>query len=354
MSYMKLKSQFLFLMMGSTLLFSAGLGEKKFDVETGMVMYDISGGGVLAEDVNISIKGEGKLRFRDWGVEALIEEDYVELTSGRLHDIYKVKRCEKLEDKQRLDVDFKTEKIMERPMPKGNFKEYFLKDMSKTGEDTIAGYRCEVWEGNGVKKCLYKGIPLLIEYYILGVYYQKKALEARLDIETNPSKCTLPDFPIEKFALFKTNIKTESVKLPQDLPSLIRRVRKELNQSLKDNNLNIDDLNPKQKRVVLDKLGENVFEKQKTYLPKLLDSMKKARACLQQAEHLDNANACLAEIRDMEGRVNKDEDYDILSWDDKHRNKVLDYFDDSIFLLQSNMKCIRGAQNISDLSHCMK
>ncbi len=344
----------LFFVLGNAYLFASTSSEKKFDVETGMIRYDISGGGVLTEDVNVSIKGEGKLRFRDWGVEALIEEDYEELTSGRLHDIYKVKRCEKLEDKQRLDVDFKTEKIMERPMPKGNFKEYFLNDMRKTGEETIAGHSCEVWEGNGVKKCLYKGIPLLIEYYILGVYYQKKAVEVRVDIEANPSKCTLPDFPVEKFALFKTNIKTKSVKLPRDLPSLIRRVRKELNKSLKDNNLKIDDLNTQQKRVVLDKLGQNVFEKQKAYLPKLLESMKEARACLQQAEHMDNANACLTNIRALEREVQKDEDYDILSWDDKHRNKVLDYFDDSIFALQSNMKCIRGAKNISDLSRCMK
>ena len=333
---------------------SANTNQKKFDVETGMVVFDISGGGVLTEDVNITLKGTGQLRFRNWGVEALIEESYEEVTSGLLHDIHTVRRCEKLEDKQRLDVDFKTEKIMERPMPKGNFKDYFLKGLTKTGEETIAGYRCDVWEGEGVKKCLHKGIPLLLEHYILGVYYQKIAVEVKLNIEAKPSQCALPDFPVEKFALFKTNIKTKSSKLPKDLPELIRRVRKELDQSLTDNKLDIDDLDAQQKRVVRDKLGQNVFEKQKKYFPKLLKTMKEARACLQQAEHLENANACIATLTTLHKEVRKNVDDKILSWDDPHRNSVLDESDEYIFFLQSKMKCIRGTHTITDLAHCMK
>jgi len=350
----KFKTLFLFFIMGNTLLFSVSLSGKKFDVETGMVTFKISGAGQITDDVNISIQGKGKLRFRDWGVEALLEEDYEEVTTGVLNDINKIQVCEKFENKQRFDVDFNTEKILERPMPKGNFKEYYLKNMQKTGEEKIAGYTCDVWEGEGVKKCLYKGIPLLVEHYLFGVYYQKKAVEVTLNMKASPSKCVLPDFPVEKFALFRTNIKTKSVKLPKELSSVIAMVTKELSKYLKENRLTEDTLSEQQKRFWLDKLGQNVFEKQKQYLPKFLDTLKNSRVCLQQAESTEEANVCILEVVNMKKQVSENVDNSIRSWDNKGKAKVLNEFDDTIFLLESKMKCIRGAKNISDLSVCMK
>ena len=82
----KVKTIFLFFGLGSAMLFSSGTAEKKFDIETGMVIYDISGGGKLTKDVNLTIKGKGKLRFKDWGVVALIEEDIEEITSGTINN----------------------------------------------------------------------------------------------------------------------------------------------------------------------------------------------------------------------------------------------------------------------------
>jgi len=350
----KLKSLILFLIIGNSFLLSAGLSGKKFDVETGVVLFKISGGGQLTDDVNISIKGEGKLRFKDWGVMALVEENYEEITTGVIKDINKIQICEKFEDKQRFDVDFETEKILERPMPKGNFRDYYLNDMLKTGEEMIAGYPCDVWEGKGVKKCLHKGVPLLVEHYLFGVYYQKKAVDVKFNIKTKPSKCMLPDFPVEKFALFKTNIKTKNNKLPKELSQIIIRVSKELNKYISENKLTQDDLNTHQKRIWQDKLGQNIFEVQKKFLPKFLETMKNARVCLQQVESANEANACILEVINMKKKVSESSDNTIASWDEKNKRAVLDTFDENIFILESKMKCIRGAENISDLSACMK
>ena len=346
----KLKTLFLFFMMGNTLLFSASLSEKKFDVKTGMVTFDIIGAGQITDDVNISIKGRGQLRFRDWGVEALLEEEYEEITSGAINDINKIQLCEKFENKQRFDVDFKTEKILERPMPKGNFKTYYLKDMVKAGEEKVAGYTCDVWEGKGIKKCLYKGVPLLIEYYVFGIYYQKKAVTVKLDIAPSPSKCTLPNFPVEKFALFKTSIKTKSPKLPKELSQVILNINKEISKMGK----NEDDLSPHQKRTLLNKIGHNIFVKQKNFLPELLATMKEARMCLQQIESKDDANVCLSAVVEMKSKVSKNVDNSVDAWSPKEKNIILDHFEDKILFLESKMKCIRTSQNISDLSNCMK
>lgn len=351
---MKFKSLFLFLTVGSTILFAAGNSEKKFDVESGMIVFSISGAGQLSHDINLTIWGDGKLRFRDWGVEAMVEEEYEVIAIGALQYIHKVQLCEKFEDKQRFDVDFEVGKIFERPMPKGNFKEYYVKGMEKKGQETIAGQVCDVWEGEGVKKCLYKGIPLLVEHYFLGVYYQKKAVEIKLNIKSDPSKCALPDFPVEKFALFKTNIKTKNIKVPVEFSEMIRTIRKNMHKYLNTQYIAEDELNEKQKTVLLDKMGENIFEAQKKFLPEYLETFKKARVCLQQAENEKEANICLSGVIAMKKSISKNMDNSIESWDEKEKSKTLDAFDDNIFLLESKMKCIRASQKLSDLAACMK
>ena len=344
------KSLFLFVMFGHSLLFSVVHGEKKFDVETGLVLFNISGFATLTNDVNMSIKGEGLLRFKDWGIAALIEENYEEVTSGAVNDIHKVQLCEKLENKERFDVDFDTKKILERPMPKGNFRDNILKGLKKTGQDTIAGYNCDVWEAEGIKKCIYKGIPLLVEHYVLGAYYQKKATTVNLEMKPTPSNCVLPDFPVENFSLFKTNIKTKTLKLPTEFSELILHVLKEMQQKA----LVEDDLSVHQKRALLDKLGENIFQKQKKLLPELLDSMKKARVCLQQANNWVKANTCIEQVVVLKVESTKDKQNTIEQWSGQEKKDVLDEFDENIFLLESKMKCIRASENIYDLSNCMK
>ena len=345
---------FLFFGLGSVMLFSNEAVEKKFDVEKGMVLYNISGGGKLTNDVNLTITGKGKLRFKDWGVVALIEEDIEEITSGAINNINKVQRCAKLEDKHRLDVDFDTKKILERKIPKGNFQTYITKDLVKKGQEEIAGHMCDIWEGYGVRKCIYKGIPLLVENYLLGVYYQKKATLVTFNIDTTASSCSIPNYPVEKFALFKTSIKTKTKKLPKELSKILEIVAEDMNKELINSKILEDNITPKQKRVWLDKIGQNIFEKQKEFLPQFLLSMKKARVCLQQADNWIQANICVEDVIQLKAELTKDKQNNIEQWKGEEKIKVLDQFDENIFLLESKMKCIRSSQNITDLSTCMK
>ena len=340
--------------LGSTTLFSSQIDHKKFDIETGMILYSISGGGKLTEDVNLTINGKGKLRFKEWGIVALIEEDLEEITTGAINNIDKVQRCKKLEDDRQLDVDFDNEKIQERKMPKGNFQKYSTEGLVKKGQEEIAGHTCDIWEGYGVRKCIYKGIPLLVENYLLGVYYQKKATHVTLNIDTASSACTIPNYPVEKFALFKTNIKTKTEKLPKELSKILELVSKDMNKKITDSKISEDMLTPEQKRIWLDKIGQNIFEKQKEFLPQFLLSMKKARVCLQQADNWIQANICVEDVQQLKAELSKEKENNIELWKGEEKNKVLDQFDENIFLLESKMKCVRGSQNITDLSICMK
>jgi CRISPR/Cas system CSM-associated protein Csm2 small subunit len=164
------------------------------------------------------------------------------------------------------------------------------------------------------------------------------------------SKCALPNFPVEKFSLFKTSIKTKSIKLPKELSQVIVSIQKEMYKIVKSE----DDLTAVQKRVLLDKMGQNIFEKQKKFLPELLATMKKARMCLQQIESKDDANACLSAVVEMKSKVTKDVDNSMDAWSPEKKEKILNHFEDYISFLESKMKCIRASQNISDLATCIK
>ncbi len=335
-------------------LLSAQTDQKKFDVQAGMIFYTVSGGGKLTKDVNLTIQGKGKLRFKDWGVVTLMEENFEEITSGVLQNIDTTQRCEKLEDKLRFDVDFKTKKIYERKMPKGNFQEYITKDLVKTGQEKIAGYTCDMWEGVGVRKCIYKGIPLLVEHYLLGAYYRKKASSVTFGIDSDVANYSIPDYPIQKFALFKTNSKTKSKKLPQEFSKILISVGKDMQKQHSVEKIEEDNFTPEQKRVWLDKIGQNIFKKEKLFLPQFLLSMKKARVCLAQVDNWIDANVCVEDIVQLKAQLTKDRANNIEQWKGEEKEKVLNDFDENISLLESRMRCIRGSQNITDLSNCMK
>jgi len=351
---LKFKTLILCFMLINVALFSKEAKEKNFDVKTGKIIYSISGGGKLTDDANLTVEGKGKLCFRNWGIVTLIEENIEEITSGTINNIDKVHKCTKLEDKYRLDVDYHNKKILKRKMPKGNLQSYITKDLVKNGQDKIAGYTCDIWEGNGVKKCIYKGIPLLVEHYLFGVYYQKKAIQINLDIENSKSNCSIPNYPVEKFSFLQIGIKSKSKKLPHELSETLKIVVKEMNRELKNKKISEDNITPKLKRIWLNKVGQNIFEKQKKFLPQFLLSMKKARVCLEQSDNWIEANECVEKVVQLKGKLTKDRQNNIEQWKGEEKNRVLNQFDDNIFSLESKMKCIRASQNIADLSICMK
>ena len=115
-----------------------------------------------------------------------------------------------------------------------------------------------------------------------------------------------------------------------------------------------DNFPPEQKRVWLDKIGQNIFKKEKLFLPQFLLSMKKARVCLTQAENWIEANACVEDVVQLKAQLTKDRDNNIEQWKGDEKENVLNDFDEHIALLESRMRCIRGSQNMTDLSNCMK
>jgi len=317
---------------------------QEYKLKSGVVIYSISGGGTLAPDLNLTIAGEGKLRFRDWGKIALIEEEIEESTSGAFKNIEKFSKCIKYDQRKQFTVNYDQEIILERPTPKGRRFEDLTVGMLPHGKEMIAGKNCTIWAKEGIRICLYKGIPLLIEKEIFGIHYEKKALWVEENIDVSTEQCTVPNFPVQKIALFKTSIKQKKgpAEVSKYLSEILDEVSGKSSISLK-----------KHKQYYLNRLGEHIFERQKVLLPEILESMKRARECLQGADNSLEANDCIGEINTFKAKMIKEEESNITLWNKAAKNRILDEFDKNIDVLESRMKCIRAAKNIADLSSCM-
>ncbi|MEA1952806.1 MAG: hypothetical protein U9O24_00250 [Campylobacterota bacterium] len=328
---------------------------KKYSVASGMITYTIDGGGILTEDVNLTINGKSKIRFKDWGMVELIEDEVEEITSGALNNIENINICIKRENNREFDVDFKNKKILERAVSKSRLTRKLTEGLVYSGQKmSIAGYRCNVWEGEGIKICIYEGLPLLVEHKMLEMYYQKKATTVKLDIKDNDEACTIPNFPLQKFSLFKTNIKLKNIQDTEGFSKVIDKISSKMHIYLKDKNISEENLTKKQKNVWLEKIGYSTYTKQKALLPKMLLGMQKTRECLAQAQNWIDANECLESMVDLKRQFTKDKERNIASWKERDRGKVLDVLDDKIINLKSKMPCIRSSKNLTDLSSCMK
>ena len=337
-----------------TFVQSAATVEKKYELSTGMVTYTIDGGGVLTKDVNLSINGKSTLRFRDWGKVELLEEEVEEITSGALNNIENRNQCIKRAYKQEFNVDFKNKKILERPISTSTLNYQPTKGLVESGQMSIAGVNCDIWKGKGMQLCIYKGIPLLVEYRILDMYYQKKAINLKLNIKASPEKCTIPNFPLQKFSLFKTQIKLKSRQLSEPFLEVLKSVSLVMYAYLEESNTSEENLTSKQKKVWLEKIGESTFKKQKMLLPKMLLEMQKRRECLAKAENWIDANVCLESTSTLKTHFTKKREHSIASWKEGDRDEILDLLDTKILKMKSHMPCIRSSKNLSDLASCIK
>jgi len=330
---------------GASLLAKESHVPEEYKIKSGVVVYSISGGGVLVPELNLTIAGEGKLRFQEWGKVALIEEHTQESTEGTLHDIQTFTKCVKYDKKQQFDIEYDKEIILERSTPKGRRFEDLKAGMLPHGEESIAGRTCKVWAKEGMRICLYKGIPLLIEKEIFGILYEKKALWINEEVDVSTNQCTIPNFPIQKIALFKTTI--EQKRGPQEISNYLNTLLDEVSGK---ESLYIR----KHKRYYLNRLGVHIFERQKIQLPQILESMKRTRECLQLVEDRVGAKECIAPLSERIKQNLLKEEGEIRHWNHKDKEEVLDRLDEKITALESRMTCIRASKNITDLSGCMR
>jgi len=131
--------------LGGVTLLHAEPVSHPFEVESGLVIYEIYGGAQLTAETNLSIKGKGKLRFKEWGEIRLEEEGGMVLTTGAIKHKQYVKRLEKQTKDTVITADYKNEQLLERKKGKGNESDADeTHGLVKKGQQSVAGVLCLV------------------------------------------------------------------------------------------------------------------------------------------------------------------------------------------------------------------
>ncbi len=339
---------------GVVTLLHAEAGTHPFEIKSGMVIYDISGGTQLTPETNLTIKGKAKLRFKEWGEVKLEEESGVVLTTGAIKHKQLVKRLEKQTKDTVITVDYENEQLLERVKSSiDSIVNDETASLVHNGQENVAGILCDVWEGPGVKKCVYKNIVLRLESHVSGVSYIREASKVVFDINTSTAEeCEVPDFPVQDFALFKDNIQTKNKYKAQNFCKILKNAAFNVDEhNISDSTVDI--LNDERKKFI-NYIARDIYERQKELLPELLKSMQETRACLQTGEDPFTANQCIEHFSHLKSQLGTEEDDYIILWDDKRKNALLDKIEEEIIDLESRMPCVKRAQNITDLSTCMK
>lgn len=335
---------------GSATLLQAEVGTHPFDVESGMVLYEISGGAQLTPETNLSIKGNAKLRFKEWGEIKLEEESGVVLTTGAIKHKQHVKRFEKQTKDTVITADFENEQLLERK--KGSNGHDETASLVKKGQENVAGILCDVWEGTSIKKCIYKNIVLKLESHVLDVSYVKVATKAVFDINTSDEECAVPDYPVQEFALIKDNIKTKNTYKAENFCKILKEADFDFNED--NRSYGTSKISDKERKKFINYIAKDIYERQKELLPNLLQSLRETRACLQTGEDPFSANECIEHFSRMKALLGTEQDDYIILWDEKRKNILLDKIEDELIDLQSRIPCVKRSKNITDLSACMK
>jgi len=332
---------------------------KSYDVRSAVINYEINGSGTISGGNYLDIHGKATLIFDNWGVLKLYKEKYVETTTGAIKNTNTIRRLYIEDNGVISQVDFKNKKInksknlivKESTANGENLYQKMLKEMNLQGTNidiaTVLGYQCDVWLYKGKKRYLYRGVPLKEESTLSGIAVTKVAISIEFDNNISKDTFTLPDFKEDKQKGFLMEEDRDTH------TKNIQKVKKIVQDEISDTvEVNVDDIELNSGAEHTD----DIFHKQKTYLPKLLREMQESRVCLENAEDKISANSCISKLLEIEEKMGgeKNRDRVITLWTDIVKERTIDELEEAIMDMQRRMSCIRSSQNIDDLSECMR
>jgi hypothetical protein len=324
-----------------------------YKIPEAKVSYTIEGGGALTPESNLSLVGESTLLFKKWGSELVINDSATAKLTGLLHGNFKLQRYEKQAKNTFYTVDFTTQTIHTRRHATSNIiKELNLDGFTLTGKENIIGLTCDVWEGYGIKKCIYRGIPLLIESNAMGIHYKRVA--TRIDLgKITEKEFALPNLPIEHFAIFKNKFKDREQQVSECFASIVRDMATKEQRKEKSYKQSVYIYNHDRAKF-LNRLTHRIFIKQKNVLLQLVDILKNARLCIQHAKTLFEVNECTVEYKRFKHHLGDNADDYLIYWDEAKKEQLVNNIEKRTRFILGKEGCVRRAQNITDLSRCMK
>lgn len=119
-----------------------------------------------------------------------------------------------------------------------------------------------------------------------------------------------------------------------------------------------------QKALVMQMMGQtqsnqNILEKQKAQLPKILKILTTNKTCLSKADTKAEANACEKEAEALAKKIDLEDAFEAEEqslqhqvWDKKTKKRTLAEIDEEITHIQHSLPCIQNAKTMSDMMKC--
>ena len=151
---------------------------KRYQIQSAIIEYATkSSGNVMG--IQTQTEGKSKTLFKEWGK--------VELHDERTRSVISIHQYD---PKSLMQSEYKD-------LAK-NAKETILSmGGTKTGEETLFGYDCEIWETQQIKLWLHKGIILRSITHMMGLTHTIEAKDIQMNISVSDEDLKLPDFPIK-------------------------------------------------------------------------------------------------------------------------------------------------------------
>lgn len=221
MKHIKIWSVLLTLILATNTLYSE---TKRYDIESGIIEYMISGGGNMM-GIETKIEGTSKVVFKEWGDIELHEENTRSLIMGKEE---KSQQTTKIDSGKVYIVDHTQKNIIqydpsmllppEYEEVAKNTKEMMLSmGATKTGEENVGNYLCNIWETKNMKLWLHKGVVLKSHIRIMGITHTTEASNIQFNIPISDEDLKLPDFPVRTM---EEKIQEDSSTNPSQMPQM--------------------------------------------------------------------------------------------------------------------------------------
>jgi len=357
----------IFLVMLLTSVFSISMYAKnifkRYPVKSGMILYDINTTGI-APGLTTRTVGVARVVFDNWGARELKEDDATEIQSGDFNEISSRHTMSRLDYGTVYTVDFDEnityqtrDRNIDLAIAQGadisDESLEILKEMKaiKIGEDTVAGYKCDLWKTKDQTICLHKGIPLKITIETTGFTSTRTAQIVILDKPISESEFALPGFAVmmDKDYTSNASASTHTADYIAAIEVISHKI-KSMGINLDDNNAT---LSKEQEIEIINTLGKRYLEKQKRLLPKLMVALKGARGCIYNSEDTKDASTCINEVN----RINEElgdqtAQYDYKDWNKTKRDVITSEIDEEMSHLRVTIGCVKKNDTTTGVIEC--
>ena len=202
---------------------------KRYEVKSGIIEYTVSGGGNMM-GIQTKIKGKSKALFKEWGNVELHEDITKSVIMGREEHTRQTTKIDNgkvyvVDYEQKIIVQYDPAMLLQsehKDFAKSSKEMMLAMGGTKTSDETIQGYVCEVWETQQMKLWLYKGILLKSEANIMGITHTVVATNIQLDVSVSDEDLKLPDFPIQTM---EESMKNNNRNMPQMTPEQMQQMQ---------------------------------------------------------------------------------------------------------------------------------